>query len=97
MSALASPKSLSLYRSCLRESRKFTNYNFREYFIRRTRDAFKENQKLTDPTLIHDQLIRAEKDLAVLKRQSVISQMYTFEKLVVEYPGHHDHRKNESN
>lgn len=35
---------LQLYASMLRTSRSFSSYNFREYFLRRTKSTFKEMQ-----------------------------------------------------
>lgn len=45
MSSAASPKSiLHLYASMLRTSRSFSSYNFREYFVRRTKSIFRDIQ-----------------------------------------------------
>ncbi|AGO11665.1 AaceriADL113Cp [[Ashbya] aceris (nom. inval.)] len=74
---------LHLYRDFVRSSRRFNNYNFREYFMRRSRDTFKRHREASGEEL--QQLwVRAQQEIGVLKRQSVISQMYTFDKLVVE-------------
>jgi hypothetical protein len=75
---------LQLYREFMRNSTKFDNYNFRNYFIRRSRDAFKQGKELTDEQQISTQFQKARDELNVLERQSKISQMYTFEKTVVE-------------
>ncbi|KAK9370404.1 complex 1 protein-domain-containing protein [Lipomyces kononenkoae] len=78
------PAVLSLYRSLLRTSRKFEGYNFREYAIRRTREGFRKHKDETDPRTAYILLRQAEEQLAVLQRQTAISQMYQFDKLVVE-------------
>ena len=75
---------LSLYREFVRNASKFSNYNFRNYFLRRSRDAFKQGKSLSTSEQVDVQFQKAREELEVLKRQSKISQMYTFEKLVVE-------------
>jgi LYR motif-containing protein 4 len=75
---------LSLYRGLLRTGAQFSQYNFREYARRRTRDAFREHMDETDPQRIQDLVNRAITDLQVMKRQTAISKMYNMDKLVVE-------------
>ncbi|KAL2269479.1 hypothetical protein VTJ83DRAFT_1663 [Remersonia thermophila] len=86
---------LSLYRQLLRQGQQFAAYNFREYAKRRTRDAFRENKDVEDPRRIQELVQKGLKDLQMLKRQTVISQFYQMDKLVVEggisgkdQPGH---------
>ncbi|KAF1810264.1 hypothetical protein P152DRAFT_484063 [Eremomyces bilateralis CBS 781.70] len=74
----------SLYRSLLRQGNQFANYNFREYAKRRTRDAFRENQAITEERKVQEMMQKGLQELQVLKRQTVISQMFQFDKLVVE-------------
>ncbi|KAL2430539.1 hypothetical protein ABEF95_010557 [Exophiala dermatitidis] len=74
----------SLYRSLLRTSNQFANYNFRMYARRRTRDAFHEHQNEQDTRRIQELVQKGLKELQVLKRQTVISQMYQLDRLVVE-------------
>ncbi|KAG7907490.1 hypothetical protein KL905_003406 [Ogataea polymorpha] len=73
---------LSLYRQFLRYSRQFENYNFREYFLRRSREEFRKLKEFDGDTSAI--IEKAKKELGVLRRQSKISQMYHFDKLVVE-------------
>ncbi|KAK9467928.1 hypothetical protein V1512DRAFT_260378 [Lipomyces arxii] len=75
---------LSLYRSLLRNAKNFEAYNFREYAIRRTKDAFRQHMSETDPEIISSYLLEAHQQLALLQRQTVISQMYKFDKVVIE-------------
>lgn len=75
---------LSLYKQFIKNSRNFNNYNFREYFLRRAREEFRKNASVTDPAQASELYSAAKQDLGTLKRQSIISQMYTFDKLVVE-------------
>lgn len=57
----------SLYRSLLRQSNQFASYNFRMYARRRTRDAFHENQSVTDSRRIQELVQKGLKELQVLK------------------------------
>jgi hypothetical protein len=78
---------IGLYRKMMRTAAQFENYNFREYFLRRTRDSFRQHAAAPDNTALVDQALQ---DLQVLKRQAQISQMFHFDKLVVEklHPHH---------
>lgn len=75
---------LHMYKEFIRSANKMQNYNFREYFLRKARDTFHDNKDVQDSAKLAQLFLEAEKDLGVLKRQSVISNMYTFDKLVVE-------------
>ncbi|KAK0633591.1 hypothetical protein B0T14DRAFT_507314 [Immersiella caudata] len=77
-------KVLSLYRQLLRQGNQFAAYNFREYAKRRTRDAFRENKNVEDPRRVQELVQKGLKDLQMLKRQTVISQFYQQDRLVVE-------------
>ncbi|KAJ4989828.1 complex 1 protein [Stagonosporopsis vannaccii] len=72
------------YRSLLRQSSQFAAYNFREYAKRRTRDAFREHQKEAEERRIQELMQKGLKELQMLKRQTVISQFYQIDRLVVE-------------
>ncbi|KAF2150105.1 hypothetical protein K461DRAFT_281365 [Myriangium duriaei CBS 260.36] len=74
----------SLYRSLLRQSRQFAAYNFREYAKRRTRDAFKEHSAVSDERRIQELMQKGIKELQMLKRQTVVSQFFQLDRLVVE-------------
>jgi len=74
----------SLFRSLLRQSRQFAAYNFREYARRRTKDAFREHQHETEERKIQELIQKGLQDLRMMKRQTVISQFYKLDKLVVE-------------
>ncbi|KAI9310084.1 hypothetical protein BX666DRAFT_1870976 [Dichotomocladium elegans] len=76
---------LSLYRSFLRSGKQFASYNFREYTLRRSRDAFRAHASETDPEKIAALIDKATKDLEVVKRQALISILYSSgDKLVIE-------------
>ncbi|KAK3311395.1 uncharacterized protein B0T15DRAFT_521334 [Chaetomium strumarium] len=96
-------KVLSLYRQLLRQGNQFSAYNFREYAKRRTRDAFRENKNVEDPRRIQELMQKGLQDLQMLKRQTVISQFYQINKLVVEggisgkdTPGHETVRQKDT-
>lgn len=74
----------ALYRALLRNSARFSDYNFREYAVRRTRDAFREHKNQTDPTVI-DQLYRdGLNNLNIIERQAAISQMFKTNPIVID-------------
>ncbi|KAL1959586.1 hypothetical protein VTO42DRAFT_1621 [Malbranchea cinnamomea] len=74
----------SLFRSLLRQSRQFAGYNFREYAKRRTIDAFREHQHETEERKIQELMQKGLQQLRMMQRQTVISQFYQLERLVVE-------------
>jgi len=77
---------LQLYREMLRASRGFTNYNFREYALRKVRSGFQENAMLTDGDAVRQAYQEGRVQLQMLKRQSVITQLFPQEKHVMENP-----------
>ncbi|KAG0154411.1 Complex 1 LYR protein [Penicillium digitatum] len=74
----------SLFRSLLRYSGQFSNYNFREYARRKTRDSFRKHQNTTEERRIQELIQEGLQSLRLLKRQTIISQFYQLDKLVVE-------------
>lgn len=75
---------LSLYKEMLRESEKFTGYNYRLYAQRRIKDAFREHKNETDANSIKTLVQKAEENLEIIKRQVTISKLYKEPKLVIE-------------
>ncbi|KAF5384165.1 hypothetical protein D9615_003362 [Tricholomella constricta] len=75
---------LDLYSTMLRTSNSFSSYNFREYFVRRTKDTFREIQTESDPTKVRHLYSDAVKELAVLRRGAIVNQLYGGWKLAVE-------------
>lgn len=75
---------LKLYKQLLRYSSRMASYNFRQYAVRRVRDSFIANKALSDPAAIKQELEKGYQQLEVVKRQSLISQMYKGDRLVVE-------------
>ncbi|CCF37921.1 complex 1 protein [Colletotrichum higginsianum] len=72
------------YRQLLKTGDQFAAYNFREYAKRRTRDAFRENKDVEDPRRVQELIQKGLNDLQSLKRQTVVSQFFQFDRLVVE-------------
>ncbi|XP_063835733.1 LYR motif-containing protein 4B [Ostrinia nubilalis] len=75
---------LSMYKLLMRESQKFPNYNFRSYALRKVQDAFRANKTLSDPKLVKKEFDYAKENLGIIRRQVVIGDMYSTEKLVIE-------------
>ncbi|XP_068959649.1 LYR motif-containing protein 4 isoform X2 [Petaurus breviceps papuanus] len=84
MAASSRAQVLDLYRVMLRESSKFTSYNYRTYAIRRIREAFRENKNVKDPAQIQMLVNKAKRNLEIIRRQTHISEMYSADKLVIE-------------
>ncbi|KYB26845.1 protein bcn92 [Tribolium castaneum] len=78
-------QALQLYKALIRESKKFPAYNFRHYALRKIRDSFRENRQLTDQDVIRQKMDEGVRNLDVIKRQVVVSQLYSTEKLVIEH------------
>ncbi|KGO71271.1 Complex 1 LYR protein [Penicillium italicum] len=75
----------SLHRETAFQARSlFSNYNFREYARRKTRDSFREHQNTTEERRIQELIQEGLQSLRLLKRQTIISQFYQLDKLVVE-------------
>ncbi len=73
---MGSKEALQLYRSLLKSSKKFSQYNFREYFLRRTREDFRAHQVETDSAKIAELLRRGKEELAVIDRQGTLSSLF---------------------
>lgn len=84
MTATTPRQILGLYKQLLEKASKFDSYNFREFARRKVVDSFKENKALKDPEAIRQFYNQGINELAMLQRQVAVSQMFTFDKLVVE-------------
>ncbi|KAF7329924.1 Complex 1 protein (Lyr family) protein [Mycena kentingensis (nom. inval.)] len=87
MSAAAPPTRrsiLNLYSSMLRTSRSFSSYNFRNYFVNRTKEKFRLLQAETDAERVRTMYADASSELAVLRRSAAVNRMYGGWKLAVE-------------
>mmetsp|Transcript_30219 Transcript_30219/g.66263 ORF Transcript_30219/g.66263 Transcript_30219/m.66263 type:complete len:99 (+) Transcript_30219:166-462(+) len=74
---------LSLYRSLLRTSKGFVNYNFREYALRHVRESFASARGATGEEAANLYQAGLEQHKA-LKRQVLLSQLYPAEKHAME-------------
>ncbi|KAH7106815.1 hypothetical protein BKA62DRAFT_611657 [Auriculariales sp. MPI-PUGE-AT-0066] len=86
---------LHLYGATLRASRSFTSYNFRQYFIRRTRASFRSmrsdaryalllSQDEKDSESVKTFYETARQELDVLRRSAIVNSIYGGRRLVVE-------------
>ncbi|PPR07826.1 hypothetical protein CVT24_003103 [Panaeolus cyanescens] len=65
-------------------TKSFSSYNFREYFVRRTKDTFRSMQNESDPEKLRSLYAEAVKESTVLKRSAIVNQLYGGWKLAVE-------------
>ncbi|KAK8394553.1 hypothetical protein O3P69_006601 [Scylla paramamosain] len=84
MAAGGRREALALYKALLRESGKFTSYNYREYALRRVRDGFRKAKSLTTEADQKRELEMAKESLQVIKRQVVLGNLYRSPTLVIE-------------
>ncbi|TVY55943.1 LYR motif-containing protein [Lachnellula suecica] len=80
----AAQQAKSLYRQLLRQGDQFAAYNFREYAKRRTRDAFREHRDVKGEREVQELMQKGLKELQSMKRQTVVSQFFQLDRLVVE-------------
>lgn len=78
----SAPQALALYRQMLRSAGKFTQYNFREYALRRVKTGFRSNRDL-DAAGAATAMEQARKDFEVLARQASVSQLFPGQTSVV--------------
>ena len=85
--ALSAKAIRSLYKSMLRESEKFADFNYRSYAIRRIRDGFKANLTLTEQLTINNKIDIAKQNLQLIQRQVTLGQLFGSKELLsVEVP-----------
>ena len=75
---------VKLYRALVRHSKMFADYNFREYALKRTRHGFETLRNESDPQVIKEAYYAGLNSLAMVKRQSTISQMFAAPPVVIE-------------
>lgn len=74
---------LSLYKQLIKESTKFSSYNFREHAKLRIHHEFALNKQVEDPAKVQSLIQKAEENLASLKRQVIISQLFPSDKNIL--------------
>ncbi|KAI9117705.1 hypothetical protein K1719_011871 [Acacia pycnantha] len=67
---------LSLFRSLLRTARQFPDYNIKAYTKRRTIDAFRHNQNLSDPSSVASALSDGKAQLVIARRQAIVCSLH---------------------
>ncbi|XP_055058249.1 LYR motif-containing protein 4 [Misgurnus anguillicaudatus] len=88
MASCSRTQVISLYRMLMKESKKFPSYNYRTYALRKVKEGFRENIHVDNPKTLDMLLNQARENLAVIKRQVSIGQMYSAERTVVERDHH---------
>ncbi|XP_065132317.1 LYR motif-containing protein 4 [Paramisgurnus dabryanus] len=88
MASCSRTQVISLYRMLMKESKKFPSYNYRTYALRRVKDGFRENINVDNPKTLDMLLNQARENLAIIKRQVSIGQMYSSQRTVVERDHH---------
>ncbi|CAF2478028.1 unnamed protein product [Rotaria sp. Silwood2] len=80
---------LILYKQLLRECHKFSLYNYREYFLRRVREEFRQNRNVQDSSKIAELLKFGQENLEIIRRQVIIGNLYTpQQKSIIENQQH---------
>lgn len=89
---------LALYRALQRSATKFSSYNFRHYFLRRNRLAFREflgvhpvgqpssDSKASNPANLNAFYKEQRNQLDIVSRAAAVNRMFEGERLVVERP-----------
>ncbi|KAK2534134.1 Lyrm4 [Columba guinea] len=89
MAASSRAQVLRLYRALLRESQRFSSYNYRTYAVRRIRDAFRENKHIKDSEKIEELVNKAKANLEVIHRQDAVDLSIShLSSLIAEYRLH---------
>ncbi|XP_032665941.1 LYR motif-containing protein 4 [Odontomachus brunneus] len=78
---------LSLYRNLIRESKKWSSYNYRMYALRKVRHEFKESKTLQDEEKIKQCYAKGQETLNLIKRQVILSNLYGTRPLIIETLG----------
>lgn len=74
---------LRLYKEILRESSKFNSYYYRNYFTRKAKNQFRKHIVADEETALH-MVKKSEDMLALLRRQTVVTNAFSDTKLVIE-------------
>lgn len=77
-------KALKLYKDLIKESNKFSSYNYRDYAKRKIKFEFNNSKQLNDPVKLQSLFEKGQQNLDLIKRQVFISQLYPIEKTVLE-------------
>ncbi|KAL3139602.1 hypothetical protein ABBQ38_003920 [Trebouxia sp. C0009 RCD-2024] len=76
-----------LYKAFLREGKKFSNYNVREFVQRKAKVDFRSHAAETDKAIVSKLWTQAKLDLEVARRQAVVYSLYgSKQKSVMDIP-----------
>jgi len=75
----------------LKTSQSFSSYNFRHYFVDRTKDTFRLMQNESDPEKVRSMYAEAVKEHTVLQRSAIVNQLYGGWKLAIEVKEKEEH------
>mmetsp|Transcript_8245 Transcript_8245/g.23519 ORF Transcript_8245/g.23519 Transcript_8245/m.23519 type:complete len:84 (+) Transcript_8245:153-404(+) len=81
---MSSTQTLALYRHMLRAAGRFTQYNFRDYAMRKVKTEFHRNRGLQGEEA-EKALAFAREQMELLRRQSTISQLYRAKESVLQH------------
>lgn len=81
---LSRAAALGLYRRLMKASKKFSNYNFREYALRRTREDFRKFQHESNPAAVDSLWKKALENAELLERQALIQSLYARQQSILE-------------
>ncbi|KAH9261486.1 hypothetical protein BASA81_000142 [Batrachochytrium salamandrivorans] len=84
MSAAASTTTRALYRNLLKEAKQFPDYEMRPYIARRTKDDFRVKFRALQGEQLDQQVQFGQSQLALIRRQAAIRNLYIAPKSVVE-------------
>ncbi|KAJ2001912.1 LYR motif-containing protein 4 [Coemansia sp. RSA 2322] len=87
MATLGRAEILGLYRQSLRAAQRFETYNFREYFIRRTRDRFRAVKAAGSSEAAERGVQEAQSELSIMRRQGELNRMFSHTRTVLEVDG----------
>lgn len=85
---------LRLYKDLLKESSSFKSYYYKNYFTRKTKSLFRKHINADEET--SNKLVEKSRAmLAMMKRQTVITNIYDESRLVIEDTGTDTNQKKE--
>lgn len=75
-----------LYRSLIRQAKKYPQYNYREYALRKIKEEFTEAKSITDPLELEKFVEQERASLEQLKRMTKVQELFCqeVEKLIIE-------------
>ncbi|CAG5085427.1 Oidioi.mRNA.OKI2018_I69.PAR.g10892.t1.cds [Oikopleura dioica] len=75
---------IQVLKQTVKTSQKFNDYNFRSYFVRKYSAELAAVESNEGMTVSQELLEQAQRDLALIERQTVVQGLYNIEPTVVE-------------